>query len=220
MRSPTPYLRELRRSLKKAEMLVSGVDPNDAKTVLQNLKLRGYILLSHAVIEEYLENLTSNVALEARTIYKKNGILTHALVSLISSKLIVDVHPKNSNKLSNNLVSNIDVFSEEACSRFIALVNNNNGIKEKDQNSLLMPIGVSPSDVDPALMNALSNFGDTRGNVAHKFTGIQNVSTLANVKGSIDYIARDIEIYDMAAVKNLRKRAFVMEGRDISHHAP
>lgn len=207
MRTPTKHLKALRKALDEAEHLVDGVDKHIPKTSLERLKIRSYVLLTHAAIEEYIETLVLDVALEARNRFKKSGTISRALVSLISAKLIDDVKGKSKHKLSSDLVANIEIFSGEAYNRFLNEIKDNHGIKRQNQCRVFYPIGVDPEIEDSALMSTLDSYGIKRGDVAHNFHRITTELSLSDAMTAVKVIKRDIEIYDKAAVMGLRKRA-------------
>ena len=80
MNSPTTHYLSLKDSLKQLNILVYRVDPIECKTDLQDLKLQSYILLSHAIFEEYLERLAGEIAAEARKILKNQNQISKALL--------------------------------------------------------------------------------------------------------------------------------------------
>lgn len=74
MRTPTKYLKELRTALKQAEVLVSEVRQTIPMSKKDTLRVRSYVLITHAAMEEYIEKLTLEVALEARSRLKKKEL--------------------------------------------------------------------------------------------------------------------------------------------------
>lgn len=175
------------------------------QTDLQHLKLQSYILLCHAALEQYVEDLGLDAALKSREIFSSTGILTKTLVALISSKLVNELSEKSKSKISSELVSNIDEFSKEAFNRYRSVVQSNNGITDRDQDKILMPIGVDPLSVDVVLRSNLNSFGQKRGDVAHKFKVKRN-DTLTSVQTDLATIKESIVAYDEAVCMALRMR--------------
>ncbi len=163
MKYPTPHYRTLVGSLKKAKLITRGINKLGCETDLQHLKLQSYILLCHSALEQYIEDLGLSAAQAARSTYTKSGVITKTLVALISSKLVDDLPEKSKSKLTSELASNIEEFSKEAFNRYRDVVMSNNGIVERDQNKILLPIGVDPNSVDLVLKNNLHTFGARRG---------------------------------------------------------
>ncbi|MBJ7442645.1 MAG: hypothetical protein JHD35_26985 [Sphingopyxis sp.] len=205
MKFPTPHYRKLVASLRKAKLITGGINKLGCQTDLQHLKLQSYILLCHAALEQYIEELGLSAAQTARSTYANSGVITKTLVALISSKLVNDLPEKSKNKLTSELTSNIEEFSKEAFNRYRKVINSNNGIVEKDQNSILIPIGVDPASVDLVLKNNLHSFGAKRGDVAHKFI-VKRVETLTAIETDLTTIVSGIVAYDKAVCDALKSR--------------
>lgn len=126
-------------------------------------------------------------------------------MALISSKLIDDVKEKNKQKISNDLISNTAIFSEEAYNRFRQVVIDNHGIRLNNLFSLFLPIGVDPNIEDLPLANMLDTYGLQRGDFAHSFHGITTELSLSDALAKVSQISNDIEVYDKAAVMTLKK---------------
>lgn len=205
MRSPTIHYKGLTSSLRKAKLVTGGVNKIGCETDLQHLKLQSYILLCHSALEQYVEDLGMAAALSARSDFSKSGIITKTLVALISSKLVEDIPEKSKLKLTSELTSNIEEFSKEAFNRYRSVVKANNGIVDKDQRKILIPVGVDPESVDVVLMNNLHAFGSKRGEVAHKFR-VRREETLSSVESDLRAICDGIVAYDQAVCDSLRSR--------------
>lgn len=76
MKSPTPHYRLLSNSLKKAKLITGGINKLGCDTDLQHLKLQAYILLCHAALEQYIEDLALAAAQAARSKYVGSGVIT------------------------------------------------------------------------------------------------------------------------------------------------
>jgi hypothetical protein len=200
MKSPTRQYKDLKRALSNAKKITRGVDMHECKNDLQFLKLHSYILLCHSAIEEYIEKLGEEVALEARRVFTRDGVITKALIAMVSAKIIDDLPEKGRKRVSTDLVVNIDEFSKEAFNRYKSILKSNNGITTKDQMAVLLPIGVDPENTDLVLMQAMHNFGAKRGEVAHSFKVRRN-DTLADVWASVNTIANLLVGYDQAACR-------------------
>lgn len=204
MRQPTKHLRKLKRSLAQAEKIASRVPEHGSITPLHHLKVQSFVLLSHAAFEEYLEELGRDTAREARRQFKSSGRVTYALVALVTAKLIDEVALEKAKKrITEELISNLDVFSESALNRYEAVVRDNNGILERNQKNILYPIGIDPEATDTVLMNALHAYGQSRGSIAHSFSMVRTEYTLGGVKSDIATLLAAISSYDKAACDSL-----------------
>lgn len=205
MKSPTPYYRSMLKSLKKAKLITGGINKLGCETDLQHLKLQSYILLCHSALEQYIEDLGLAAAQSARSIYVNSGVITKTLVALISSKLVDDLGDRSKLKLTSELSSSVEEFSKEAFNRYRSVVHSNNGIVDRDQKKIFIPIGVNPETVDIVLMNNLHSFGAKRGDVAHKFR-VQRADTLTAVDTDLTAIVQGIVAYDQSVCNALRAR--------------
>lgn len=203
MKSPTEHLSALRKSIKQARTIVSRVPAERSETDLHHLKVQAFIMLTHAALEEYLENLGRSVAIEARRSFSKDGQITHSLVSLVASKLIDDLPEKSKKNLSKDLISNLDSFSKEAVNRYEDVLKDNHGIRHHNQSKILIPIGVDPEKTDVITANTLDSYGAWRGSLAHTFSLIRTEHTLGDTNKNLSVILDGLETFDRAACKAL-----------------
>ena len=189
----------------EARQILRRVPSDRPLTSLQHLKVQSFVLFAHSALEEYLENVGWKVALEARSALLHEGRITHALVALVASKVMDDISNRNRRRITSDLISNLEIFSAEAVTRYRSIIGNNNGITERDQKNILFPIGVDPEKTDIALMNNLNSFGRDRGNIAHSFLPIRTEVTISAINSRIDDILRDIVKFDEAACSTLQR---------------
>lgn len=203
MQSPTSHYQNLKKSLDSLNPLVRSVDPIGCRTNLQFLKLQSYILLSHAIFEEYLEQLAKEVASEARQKLRNENMISKALLGLIACGIVDEIDPKKSNrKIIEKTFRDIADFSSTAYNGFVNVIDTNNGIKTENQKKLLLPIGLDPARCDPATMAALDAFGTARGGIAHSFK-IKREHTLSQVQSEINQITSGLISFDEAACETL-----------------
>ena len=182
---------------------MKNVEPLGCKTPLQHLKLKSYILLCHAIVEEYIEDLGYDVARKARAMFKNDGVISKSLVSLVASGVMEEKKSSKSKyKIGKDLVRNLEVFSTESFNRYKVVVDNNHGIKLENLCAIFVPIGFDPEIIDLALVNQLSAFGEKRGGVAHKFAIVEE-ATLSAMNSDMMVIERDLELFDQEACKCL-----------------
>lgn len=206
MTSPSTHFKALKASLAGIRPITNNVNKLFCETPVQHLKVRSFILLSHAALEEYLENAALDIALKARTLYKSKGYITKALVGLISSGVLEEINAgKQKKKITQDVFKNIDVFSLEAYNQFVAKVATNHGIKRDNQLNLFLPIGVNPDEVDFATVAALDAFGAKRGEIAHK-AKITKIHTLSEILTDLETIAKGLRALDTAAQDALKVR--------------
>ena len=201
---PTPHYEKMSQDLAIAKKIAYGVPANVCNTTLQELKVKSLILLSHAIIEEYLEDLVLDTATKCVMNYVTSSNICRGLVGLISSGLIGRIEESGlQKKTKKEPFENIGIFSNFAYGRFKTVVGDNNGIKVKDQMNLLLPVGVDPSTEDPATMAALDSFGTKRGTVDHAFK-ITKAHTLSEIDGDIQNLLQGLVNYDQACLDSLQ----------------
>lgn len=204
MESPTAHYSKLKEALKQLKILVRNVDPIECKTNLQDLKLQSYILLSHAIFEEYLERLAGEIASEARKALRSENHISKVLVGLVASGIVDEVEEKKANrKIVEKTFRSIADFSDTAYNNFLKLIDDNHGVKKENQKKLLLPIGLDPEQIDLATMAALDAFGTRRGGIAHKFK-IEREHSLSQIQNEINQITLGLVNFDEAACEALK----------------
>lgn len=204
MESPTAHYSKLQDALNQLKILIQNVDPIECKTNLQDLKLQSYILLSHAIFEEYLERLVGEIASEARKALKKQNHISKVLLGLVASGIIDEVEEKKANrKIVEKTFRSIADFSDTAYNNFLKLIDDNHGVKKENQKKLLLPIGIDPEQIDFATMAALDAFGTVRGGIAHKFK-IGREHSLSQIQNEINQITLGLINFDEAACEALK----------------
>lgn len=125
-------------------------------TPLQNDKIKGFLLLCHAEIEDYIEGLALLLLDDAYDKWKKNH---HANYNLAS--LFIDAERIEKNE-------SVQTRSEHIISLYRQEVEkNNHGIKSHNIKSMFYPLGYLNDDFDSAFIGTLNSFGSDRGKVAH-----------------------------------------------------
>ncbi|MBF0568523.1 MAG: hypothetical protein HQK95_06590 [Nitrospirae bacterium] len=156
-----------------------------SETVEQD-DIRAYVLLAHAEIESYFEDITREIAMNAYTDWNDKSTLSATLISLaINSEgnfgkapiEILNLIDKNNNKMNVTLqtalmsfIINIDDKDgiKGIVDSFDDIVRQNNGIKENNLLKLLLPIGVDRMDIDNTWLIDINQFGERRGDIAHQ----------------------------------------------------
>lgn len=166
----TARLDELRRHMLPEVFSPTG-DYNEKEIDLA----KGYKILVHAEFESYFEEISKEVVLEAVKIWKKNKKPTSVIVSLITSyhsSWCIDNESTNDDiitiaKSRLNIKDSVNKVIDLALTQYITRVNANNGIKEVNFKTLILPTGISSSEIDPAWLLALDKYGGARGELAH-----------------------------------------------------
>lgn len=112
--------------------------------------IKSYILLCHAEFEKYFEDIAINVIETAKNNYDKVGEIGLPLLSL-TLMLKKDFKNESSKERLEKLFSN-----------YHALIDGNHGIKSKDIEEIMAPIGLDITLLSDIYIEMLNNFGKKR----------------------------------------------------------
>ncbi|MGX1101012.1 hypothetical protein ACSSVZ_005080 [Amorphus sp. MBR-141] len=177
---PSSHYLDLKQSIRtlRSHLLPRQFDSSGNYTERVFTKVVAFRVLSHAAIEEYIEERVVEIAIESSKTCKYFGRIPHPTACLLSfseasGKLPPDtLLPPNPNH-SSAWPEKIDVFTRisKVTSFYVRFVKSeNHGVREKNIISLLIPIGYPHQNLDPYLVSELDNFGKLRGEFAH--TGV------------------------------------------------
>ncbi|MBF0553112.1 MAG: hypothetical protein HQK96_00990 [Nitrospirae bacterium] len=183
-------------------------------------EIRAYVLLVHAEIESYFEDITKEIADNAYTNWNSNRTLSTALVSLAlysecgfeKVKIeLINLIGQNNNRMNvilkqalNSFIINIDRRNgiKDVIEKYHVIVKDNNGIKEVDLLRLLLPIGVDLMVVEDNWLADLNQFGTRRGNIAHQsHTKAKEILYPLSQKKLVERILHGIKDLDKALIK-------------------
>lgn len=133
---------------------------------------RSYILLVHAEVENYLEDIVSDKILNCFTLWfssrKKSSCITSVL-AFCGDKISFDTKrdtPEKKEKIEHRIEKNINYYK--------SIIFSNHGIKKSNILNLLLPIGIERYELDDTWLSIMENFGSNRGLIAHKSLSVQN----------------------------------------------
>lgn len=193
--------------LAEANIMIRHIHDHKFNNKTEMLLVQSYIMLCHAAIEEYLEDITLSILSICFNKYIETKVVLSPLLSVCASYKI-DI--KEDALAFNEHASFHDIFESMiriAIARHKSLIDGNHGIKTKDQRNLFMPIGTTIENEDRLLSQFLNAFGEIRGQYAH----------------SVGMKTLDPKISIMSKVANIQKRILEMDARllsrcEISHH--
>jgi hypothetical protein len=142
------------------------------------VKALAFRVLAHAGIESYIEECALDLAKKAVIAWKREKKASCTLMGLLAfsgrsmeqpPETIEPDDEKRTREWNDkiHLTNKIDI----AMRSFGFMVKNNNGIKEKNVLSLLLPVGFDANALDRTWLLDMDNFGMMRGDAAHRFTG-------------------------------------------------
>lgn len=168
-------IEHLRKHLLPAVFSETGLYADDDEVAIKTLSFR---VLTHAEIESFLEDRVIEIAKLALQEWKGRKLVSRVLLGLLAfsgqemKKPPVCLAPPNSNKAkiwSEVISSNSRL--EKSVSGFVrAVQHDNHGIRESNLLSILLPVGMESTELDPTLVADLDSFGRSRGEAAHSST--------------------------------------------------
>lgn len=178
---------KLERALAEAKSLLLGLPDHDVSDKVHVLKLKSYIILCHAAIEEYLEDVSLYILKTCLLNFGQTKQISDVVYSActyygVGRKDYCGVRPSGFN-FSDDFYR----LAQASLAAHEAALISNHGIKTVDQDSIMMPIGVRIHSYDHVLSQALNSLGELRGGFAHSY-GIKAVLPKVAVIQKIDYL--------------------------------
>ncbi|MEG0900187.1 MAG: HEPN domain-containing protein [Oscillospiraceae bacterium] len=147
--------------------------------------IRAFVLLCHAEIENYIEDLATELLENGKERWDTQKTANYNIASLFIE----------SEKIEKNLDTNQK--SLQLFSQFRSVIKNNHGIKLHNIKKLFTPLGYALDDFDNLFITELSTFGELRGETAHTSanTQIQNILNFNDVKIKVDHIVTELQTF-------------------------
>ena len=148
-------------------------DPTGTYTKRQIDRTRAFRLLAHAEIEWYLEEIVVDTANKAFQSWQQRGLVTKPLISMVAyfdgklGRVPKNLSGSSELSLEDRIATSRNQFNTYAKSR-------NHGIKEKNILKLLLPIGISETEIDQTWLSTTHSFGRSRGEAAHFSNQVYN----------------------------------------------
>lgn len=177
-------------------LLPKAFHPMGLYTERQIDRARAFRLLAHAEIESYLEDIAFDTANKAYDIWQQRGLSTQPLIALVafseanSRDLTGKISLNNYDDLEGRIKRSINSFNSYTKGR-------NNGIKEADLLRLLLPIGITESDIDPVWLSTTNSFGGSRGETAHGSWRVTNPPDPQNEFNTVKQILQGLSDIDL-----------------------
>lgn len=151
-------------------------------TAIQSDKLRAIIVLSHAEIESYIEDLALIKIDEAEAKWKNTKIADYSLASLFINHERIETSDTSFTK------------SFKIIKEYRKVIEDNHGIKEHNIKNLFGKIGYKIDDFDSVFIANLEAFGGERGTIAHTTaTRVTQQMDKSTVLNKINDIVRDLK---------------------------
>lgn len=134
--------------------------PTGHYTDRQHDLARAYVLLSHAEIEAFLEDISRARADKIKGRWLAKQCRSRSLRRLIQAHNVHGGRPWQPLDWSDDRVAS-------ALNFYFGLINQNNGIKEKDVCQLFCPLGIEFEELNNTWLAEMNSFGAARGMFAH-----------------------------------------------------
>lgn len=147
---------QLKKRILELKKNFSFTQGKDGPTKRQQDKLRGFVLLCHAELESYFENVATLLINNAYSLWLCKKISNYNLTCFLL---------RYKNKPTKTLKVDCEIF--ETKKNYINDISNNNGIKSDNIHKLFYCLGYNDDDFSVTLISELSSLGVSRGEIAH-----------------------------------------------------
>lgn len=158
----------------RKHLLPKKFNPTGTYSERVQTKVLAYRVLAHAEIEYFLEERAREIAISAIRTWKSTKHIGRTLLGLVAFSDIkhelppASLEPEQQEQAKHwQKLLQMEARVEQCLSQFIAKVEDNHGVKEKNVLALLLPIGLKPEDIDPLWLTNMEGFGNERGHAAH-----------------------------------------------------
>lgn len=165
------------------------IKPTGNYTKKEQDHVRAYLLLNHAEIEAYFEEIAENKVKTAFKAWKINKTKSNVLLSLVSFHEAKVKQQGIGDRINQTLTT------------YIQSLRKNHGIKEQNILSILLPVGLDIGEIDTTWLNTISSFGQNRGEIAHTSATVQQPLDPATIKSTIHQIMGEIADIDLKIKK-------------------
>ena len=160
--------------------LLPAIKVSGNYTKKESDQIRGYVILVHAEIEAYFEDMASEKIQRSLDLWRTKRKKSNCLLSVMTfcAKDIIWDNKPDKNKLESRI--------NKTVIHYINLINKNHGVKSKNIRKILLPLGIEEDDFDQTWMNIMDDFGKKRGSFAHTTHSVQSQIDLKTEKNRID----------------------------------
>ena len=153
----------LRDSLLPSEL--QAIAPPDDLSDTQSLLVRSFVILAHAHIEEFIEQMFSDF------LSSKHATVTASEIPTCYARLILHFGEHIKGQKGSSSLTPADICTTAKSMYNSKVIKANNGLKEHNVVQLAKPLGLTENDISnacPELLPALDTLGSRRGSLAHR----------------------------------------------------
>jgi len=194
-------IRELKRHLLPTTFSDTGDYPERVRD-----RTRGFRVLVHAEIENYLEDLAVNIINEKIHAWNKLAKPSYIIICFIAAYHagwvtgeddVSIFSPQNKVKPKEKIMEAINAAHQQ----YRKIINSNNGIKTANLKSIFLPLGIDFSDIDASWLAAIDSFGTQRGQVAHQAKHAHTQIDPLTESDTVELIMEGMKVFDALLMK-------------------
>jgi hypothetical protein len=147
--------------------------------------------LAHAEIESCLEDIATAAVRNAYAAFLNDGIPRTPLLAVVAF-CATGTMPRRAGARREDFKGCLG----RAITTFHQQVARSNGIREHNIAQILLPAGLCEADLDPLWMTSMYNFGQRRGDTAHKSLGAQTPPDPLTERQDVRFLATGLGVID------------------------
>jgi len=128
---------------------------------------RAYVVLAHAEIETFCEEIAIRRVNLSKAKYDRANVLGPVL------RKLVFYHVAKKGRSWQDILNPPSAIINSACIAYTRVVRDNHGIKRKNLENILFPIGIHDAHLNPTWLAQMDSFGVKRGELAHRSSRAQ-----------------------------------------------
>ncbi len=177
--------------IKKGLGLNINIEYDEAENYQELIK--GYILLVHAQLEYYFEELARSIIVGSYNNFNQGLNIKKPLISMTSTSLVnfpfPDFFGDQKGKKPDERIS--DIYS-----RYRGIIENNHGITDRHLVKIFWPLGIDEEFFDSDLLTMLDSFSSKRGKIAHS-DARNELFDFKTIQAEVVEIIKQIELFDV-----------------------
>jgi len=159
--------------------------------------IRSYVLLVHAEIEAYFEDVALLKVQNALNKWLSNRQRSNILLSIMNF-CSTDINWEKRPNERNKAMVRVNIVVRH----YIDLLSKNHGVKSNNLYNILLPLGIEEDELDQTWLNTMDAFGQKRGLYAHSTHSVQTQIDLVTERNAINtQILPEIENLDNLIMK-------------------
>jgi hypothetical protein len=153
---------------------------------------RSYIVLAHAEIESFCEELALQKIKRAKQVFDATGKITPVLRKVISYNTA-----KNRRSWSEVLLPSLTTI-DSAIQSYSDTVRDNHGVKRNNLERLFYPLGILETKLNATWLAQMDSFASIRGGWAHKSIGAMTPPDPLTELNTVDQLLQGLLNFDRA----------------------